>query len=130
MEVELFTLCDFAEDMGNGKLVIVGTFDIIFVKSPPAVHPSCAIAARIRVHKDEGGKHKLKLSISDSKSSDLIPPIEGEFSASLPNDRESTLVNFAINIGQLKLSDLGKHMVNLIIDGQTVSSLPFYVEQR
>ena len=34
MEIEIFTLCDYAQDM-KGKLVLVGTFDTIFPKQYP-----------------------------------------------------------------------------------------------
>ena len=130
MDIELFTVCDFAEDMGNGKMVIVGTFDVIWATSMPAVHPACAIAARIRVYQKESGKHTLTISIKDTHGSRIVSPVEGEFVATIPEEHESGIVNLTIGIGQLQLTNLGKHTVDLEIDGTTVRSLPFFVRQK
>jgi len=130
MEIELFTLCDFAEDMGNGKMVIVGTFNMIFVKNLPAVHPICSIAARIRVDKIDGEKHKFSISILDFHGSNIVPQLEGQFSAHFPEKTASSGVNIIINIGQLKLANEGEHSINLIIDGKLERSLPFFVRQK
>ena len=47
MEIEIFTLADFAQD-NNSKLTIVGTFDSIHAKEFPTQHPACSIACRLR----------------------------------------------------------------------------------
>jgi len=54
MKLELFTLCDFAADYG-GKLSVVGIFDTLGAKQVPAVHPQCAVAAKMRFEKIEEG---------------------------------------------------------------------------
>jgi len=130
MEIELFTLCDFAEDMGNGKMVIVGTFDIIWATRMPATHPACSIAARIRVYQKDSGKHNLTISIKDSQGTQIVSPVEADFVAAITEEHESGVVSLTIGIGQLHLTTLGKHTVDLEIDGNIVKSLPFLVRQK
>jgi len=75
MEIEVFTLCDFAQDNG-GKLTIVGTFDSIGTKKIPATHPSCSLATRLRFSEKETGDHTFKFRLIDAERKELIPPIE------------------------------------------------------
>ena len=47
MKVDIFTLCDSAQEYNNGKLVIVGTFNSIYAKNFPTDYPEFALVARI-----------------------------------------------------------------------------------
>jgi hypothetical protein len=123
MEIEIFTLCDHASDF-QGKLVIVGTFDVIFSKTFPAVHPSCAIVCRIRFSDKELGQHKLKLKLIDSSSKDIVPPIEGDMNIEKPKTGQSATINFLLNLAQLKFDDQGRYSFELYIDDEWVRGLP------
>jgi hypothetical protein len=48
MEIEIFTLCDFAQD-NSGKLTVVGTFDGIHSKQFPFVQANFSVACRLCV---------------------------------------------------------------------------------
>ena len=65
MEIEIFTLCDFAQD-NNSKLTIVGTFDSINGKQFPLQHPACAVACRLRFGAKETGDHSFRLRLIDA----------------------------------------------------------------
>ena len=65
MEIEIFTLADFAQD-NQSKLTIVGTFDAIHSKQFPVTHPSCTIACRLRFAAKEAGSHDFKLRLIDA----------------------------------------------------------------
>jgi hypothetical protein len=62
MEIDIFAVCDFAQDVA-GKLTVVGTFDTIFVPELPAVLPICSIAARVRLQKKDDGLHSFKIMV-------------------------------------------------------------------
>ena len=76
MEIEIFTLCDFAQD-NQSKLTIVGTFDSINAKQFPTQHPACSIACRLRFSSKEAGEHTFKLRLIDSDGKEIIQSIEG-----------------------------------------------------
>ena len=130
MDIELLTVCDFAEDVGNGKLVIVGVFDRMVVKSIPAVHPLLSVAARIRFFQYESGNHSLKITLQDADDVYLVPPVYGDLVGSAISGNESSAANIIINVEKLKLNKLGKHSVKLEIDGVLVRSVPFFVTQK
>ena len=128
MDIEVFSLCDFAEDF-NGKLVIVGTFDSIMLPQFPANFATCSIASRMRFEVVEGGKHRLKIAILDPNGGNLVPPLEGEFEVKVPSGLDSAVFNFTINISQIQFNAPGKHAVVLFIDGRQVRSVPLLVAQ-
>ena len=66
MEIEIFTLCDFAQD-NNSKLTVVGTFDSIYSKQFPFAQQSFSVACRLRFSEKETGAHDMRLRFTDSK---------------------------------------------------------------
>src|SRR5689334_15709495 len=83
MEIEIFTLSDFAQD-NNSKLTIVGTFDAIHAKQFPVLHPACAISCRLRFGSKETGSHDFKLRLIDAEGKEIIQPIEGNLNIGAP----------------------------------------------
>jgi len=66
MEIEIFTLCDFAQD-NNSKLTVVGTFDSINSKQFPYVHGNFSVACRLRFSEKEIGIRDMRLRFIDGK---------------------------------------------------------------
>lgn len=129
MEIEIFTVCDYSTDISN-KMVIVGTFDTIWAKSFPAVHPSFSIAIRLRFSIDEVGEHKFKIQFTDDKSSDFLPLIEGGINVKVEPNMDHSTINLPINIGQPKFSHPGKYSIKLFIDGIWKTGLNIYLIQH
>jgi hypothetical protein len=123
MEIEIFTLADFAADYGNGKLIVSGTFDTIFAGKYPAVHPSCAIAIRIRVANSQAGQHDFELRPIGLST---VNPVKGTMDVKLnPNTDHSTL-NIIVNLNNLKLEKAGKYSFEFYFDGEFRSGLNLY----
>lgn len=122
MEIEIFTLCDYAQDY-SGKLLVVGTFDVITSQNFPCVHPSCSIAGRLRFSEKEVGPHELKLRLTNSSDLDIVPPIEGQIQINKPEVGNYSTINFAITMGQLKFESAGKYSIQLYIDNDWKSGL-------
>ncbi|MEI6945870.1 hypothetical protein V9K67_01635 [Paraflavisolibacter sp. H34] len=123
MQVEIFTLCDYAQDYG-GKLFINGTFDSIHSQGFPFVYPSFSIAGRFRFSEKEFGTHKLKLTGKTPDGAELIQPIEGDITIQRPApnvDYAST--NFSINFAQLPFEKPGVYTFELLVDGESKSEL-------
>jgi hypothetical protein len=126
MEIEIFTLCDFAEDIG-GKLCIVGTFDTIFAHNFPAVHPSFSLAARIRFDQSETGKHPFSVSFVDEDGREFLPPVEGGLEVKPRPGYNVSTTNMCFTIGQIQLQKPGKYIIDLVLDGKPERSLPLFV---
>jgi hypothetical protein len=128
MEIDIFSLCDFAQDM-SGKLTIVGTFDKIWAREFPAIHPTCSIVARIRYSIKESGQHSFKISILSDSGEEIPPPLFGKLDLKIPSEQEWGSANIVIGISLLKLPSYGRYSVNLLLDNKQIKSLPFIVKK-
>lgn len=126
MEIEVFTLCDFAQDNG-GKLTIVGTFDSIGTKKIPAIHPSCCIATRLRFSEKETGDHTFKLRLINAEGKELIPPIEGNINVPIPPNGQYGVINIVGNLNNLSFEKAGRYSFELYVDEEWKSGLPLII---
>ena len=129
MEIEIFSLCDHAQDFG-GKMIIVGTFDAIWAGGFPCMHPSCAIAGRIRFDSSEAGKHSLRIQIVDVDGREIVPPLQGELNIMRPPDGRSMAANFVLTLGQLTFPAAGVYSIDLFVNDIPSRSLPIMVQQQ
>ncbi|MFH0922251.1 MAG: hypothetical protein V1913_18050 [Fibrobacterota bacterium] len=129
MEIEIFSLCDFAQDMG-GKLVVIGTFDTLWAASFPYAHPMCSIATRIRFDRAESGKHSLKLFIVDQDGRNVLPPFDAMLEVAVPPNNDYSTTNFCINITPLALPKEGRYSIDFVLDGKRERSLPVFARSR
>lgn len=128
MEIEIFTLSDFAQD-NNSKLTIVGTFDSINAKKFPIVHPSCMVSSRLRFAAKEAGTHIFKLRLIDSTGKEIIPPIEGNINVGMPQNGQVATINVVINFSQLEFQKAGRYSFELYIDNEWKSGLPLFLNK-
>ncbi len=128
MEIEIFTLSDFAQD-NNSKLTIVGTFDSINAKQFPVQHPACTVACRLRFAAKESGSHDFKMRLIDAKGKETIKPIEGNINIGIPPNGQFTSINIVINFNQLKFETEGRYSFEFYIDDDWKSGLPLFLNQ-
>ena len=128
MEIEIFTLCDFAQD-NNSKLTIVGTFDSINGKQFPLQHPACTVACRLRFGAKESGDHRFRLRLIDAAGKEVIKPIEGNINIGVPPNGQFASINMVVNFNQLKFETAGRYSFELYIDEDWKSGLPLFLNQ-
>jgi hypothetical protein len=128
MDIEAFLLCDAATDQ-RGKLNVLGAFDTIWTKKVPAIHPACAVVARIRFEKIEDGSHSIKIQIIDQDGRDIGPKLEGNISVKTAPNLDSSVANLILNIQRLEFKQYEQYRIDLAIDGDIEASLPLYVKE-
>ena len=128
MEIEIFTLCDFAQD-NSGKLTIVGTFDGIHSKQFPVVHSNFSVACRLRFSEKETGQHDMRLRFIDASGKELFQPITGQMNIPMPTNGQYTTINLVFNLNQVKFEKAGRYSFELYIDDEWESGLPLFVNQ-
>lgn len=128
MDTDIFTLCDFAQDV-QGKITIVGTFDTIWAHEFPATQPVCSIVARIRYNANEVGQHSFKISFLSDSGEEFAPALSGKLGFKIPSGQEWGAANIVIGIGLLKLPSYGRYSVNLSLDEKQIKSLYLYVKK-
>jgi len=122
MEVEIFTVCDFAQDNG-GNLTIVGTFDRIASAVFPCVHAALSVAVRLRFANSEEGAHTLMVRLTNSANENVLEPLQGELNVSASALGYSA-VNLVINFQSVKFEKEGRYSFELHIDNEWQSGLP------
>lgn len=128
MEVEIFTVCDFAQD-NNGKLTIVGTFDRISATTFPCVHSQLSVALRLRFANSEAGAYTLKVRLTNSQNVNVIEPLQGELNVS-PASLGYSAVNLVINFQGAKFEKEGRYSFELHINDQWQSGLPLFLVKQ
>ena len=128
MELEIFTLADFAQD-NNSKMTVVGTFDSIHAKQFPVQHQACSIACRVRFAAKESGTHDFKLRLTDAEGKEIIQPITGNINVGAPANGQVATINIIINFVQLKFEKPGRFSFELFIDDEWKSGLPLFLNQ-
>lgn len=128
MFVDIFTLCESAQEYG-GKLVIVGTFNRIIADKFPFVYPELAIVARMGFAKEEKGMHHLELSIKkDGEDIYLMNPVQMDAdNSSIEGDH--SFMNLVFKGNNIEIPSPGIYKVILKIDDQVRES-ELYVETK
>ncbi|MEI6890913.1 MAG: hypothetical protein V5783_01970 [Pontiella sp.] len=126
MKIEVFALCDAATD-NRGKLNLLGTFDQIYARKLPVVHPACAIALRIRFDKMEEGAHAVQLQWVNSDGIPVFQSMAGEVKPRMGTGIGSVAVNLILNFQHVKFDEFADYQINLKIDEIAMASLPLRV---
>lgn len=126
MQVEAFMLCDAATIEG-GKLNVLGAFDSIYSPQVPTTHPACSVALRVRFDRAEEGQHRIKLAVVDEDGKPLAKLPEQVVEVSIPDNRNSVLVNQIVQMIGMPLNDYGHYAIDLTIDNRHEASLPLEV---
>ena len=129
MDIEIMALCDAATDSA-GKLNILGAFDSIVVSSVPAVHPQCTVALRLRVWRQEEGKHHLSINIVDEDGKPVVPTLNAEVNIGFGGKESSVTANMVMNLQRLRLVQAGEYSIDVAIDGKHEKSIPLSVKLR
>ena len=126
MDIEIFSLSDFAQVMG-GKAVIAGVFDTLFPPQLPA-RMQCCLYWRVRFRPAEYGKHSFEISIINPDGSAMANPLQGTFEigASPIAGIDSGVAEVAVGLS-LEAKAFGKMLLNFKIDDKTLRSIPLYV---
>ena len=132
MDILVSTLCDFAADY-QGKLCIQGGFDSLVARQFPVVHPVCAVALRICLTPEDEGTHELGLSIVDADGTPLDKermPIKINFPVpAFPEGASFFTRNLIMNFQGLRFEKPGNYSIDLTVDGERASRVPFRVVQ-
>jgi hypothetical protein len=127
MKVELFTLCDYAQENG-GKLTIVGTFDTIVARDFPCAHPSVYIVVRLRHDLWEFGRHSFRVESRDLDGAEVTPAVKGGLE--VRGVGNATAVSHVIfNMSNVRFRNSGMASFTLLIDEAEIASIPLYLRK-
>jgi hypothetical protein len=127
VKIEVFTLCDFAQESG-GKLTVVGTFDTILTRTFPCVHTQLSVVIRLRFNINEFNEHTFRIETRDLDGEACTPPVSG--SINVKGAGNATAVSHLVFcINNLRFSASGVFNFILYIDDKEAGSIPLYVRK-
>lgn len=119
--IRLALLCDYALTSQDGKVSAIGMFTTINVASLPAVYPRFFVVVVAGL---SAGYHSARISLLNPSGSPLIPN-GPEMTLEVPNGASDT--NLIIGFDNLNFESAGLHQLQLHLDDQVVTTLPFAV---
>ena len=129
MQVEIFTLCDFARVYGN-QLSIMGTIDALFIPSFPMRHLGFSIACKVNFLSSEAGEHTIRIDFIDQDARPILnPQVKTVEVVPNPELRQSSFV-IAVRVPPLDFHRPGTYSTRLTVDGSEHVDLPLFVIQR
>ena len=127
MKVEIFTLCDAATIDAGGKLNILGSFDRLYAKEVPVIHPQCALAIKLRFERVEEGQKRMRIAFVDSDGASVMQTLNATTQVRFgPNDSTAS-ASLALVIQQLKLPAFAEYSIDLAVDDRHEASIPLLV---
>ena len=126
MQVEILAICDSANDY-QGRLCLLGAFDIIHARTFPATHSLCAIALRLRFTRIENGNHSVRLHFVNEDGELILPPLETQLGVDCSEEIGSASTNLVLAVQSLPLERPGDYAINLAVDGHQLASIPLFV---
>lgn len=121
MKVDIFTLCDSAQEY-NGKLIIIGTFNSIYAKEFPTLQPEFALVARVIFGENERGIHNIEFSIKKNDEDAYIMPM-GQMTADTADTKsKDAVINVVVKGNNIPIPSAGTYIVTLKVDNQVWES--------
>ena len=115
MQIEIFTVCDFAQNY-NDRLVITGTFNAIKASSFPTVHPVMSIVGRFTYDNTECGEKDYRIEFKDPNGKDFVPAAAWKVMIQVEKDKIG-YSNLVFSFGQLKFDFPGIYLIIFRTEG-------------
>lgn len=126
MDIQIFTLCDSAQEY-NGKLVIVGAFNELVFDKFPAVYPELAVVARTIIENENVESHDVELSAfkADTGKDALMPHFKTRLDTK-GSIGQTVYSNLILRMNNVHVPEAGKYIIKFRID-DTTKEIPFVV---
>lgn len=126
MHISFAVFADAANLSQEGKLNILGVFDAVQVSSFPSVHPRTHLVVRLKGDAEDVGKHSMTLRWLNP-SGDELWVSGGELNVGAPADPTFEMDLPVIALIDLPLSEAGRYVMQLEVDGEFEGELPLLV---
>jgi len=131
MRVKFAALAD-AANVADGKLNLLGVFEMILARKFPATHPMVALAATIQLDPHEVGVQQfIKLVVADSHGQPTWTspkPIEVllelQDTTIAITDENAPSISLVVNIAGLKLPHEGQYRFRILVNETIIHEVP------
>ncbi len=128
MDLRLFMVADYAS-LSEGKLNVMGIFNIIQATNFPARHPELQIIISLNATAAEAGQTRnLSVRLLEVDGEDVLPALSKEFAVPEYQGRPIE-VNHIIKIRDIVFPHAGPYEFRVLVDGDDKGFYSFQVGQ-
>jgi hypothetical protein len=131
MRIEIFTMCERAEQKGD-DFSITNTFDGFKAPKVPFKSKPCFVVLRLRIEgiEADGENHILLMRVADFDGKVLLktPPIP--FRVNPPHGTRTLSTGFLFSISAIGFRAFGEHMIDISVDRIHLASIPLHVGKQ
>ena len=127
MKITLAVLADYANITREGKLNILGIFDVIHAQDFPMNHPQMQLVMRFEADVAEEGKtKKLEIKLMDDDGKTLFV-LNGGFTLGQGQAGEAMISNQILTINMMKFENPGNHEFKILINDELKAEVPLKI---
>lgn len=127
MNVKLAVLADYANVSKEGKLNIMGIFDVIHAQQFPYTHPQMQFVMNLEATLAEAGKtKKVEVHLMDGDGKKLFV-VNGDLALGQARPGEPFRTSSILTINLLKLDQPGDYVFNVLINDEHKARVPLKV---
>jgi len=121
LQLHSLLLCDYALTAQDGKISAIGVFSQINVGRLPATHGRAFIVAILEA---SPGSHELSLQVVGPSGA---PTLQQEPRLRIEVPSSATTANIVADLKGLRITEIGRHRIELRSGAQVLGSSPFTV---
>ena len=131
MEVALALLADAANTTRDGKLNVLGVFDVIYASKFPSAHPSMVLVLRLESAAADGNRqHELDVRSSTKTAPSCSRSTPASSCPPPPSPAARVASRHPIQINGLQFKKPGNFAFEVRLNGDLATSLPLTVLER
>jgi hypothetical protein len=130
MKVPLAVLADYANVTKEGKLNIMGIFDVLHAASFPVEHSQMQLVMKFQADVAESGKTKdIEIQLMDADGKRLFT-VGGQLTMTQVKPGEVMELNSIFKMHRVRFESEGNYEFKILIQGNVVRSVPLKVVKR
>ncbi|MDR3404153.1 MAG: hypothetical protein P4L99_16770 [Chthoniobacter sp.] len=126
LRVEMFVLCDGATEH-DGRLSLLGTYDLVHVSNLPCVLPVATVVLRVRFWPEECRVHTFRIVLTSPDGEPVGSPVEVTATLQPACGERSAACNLIVPFQNVRIEKAGEHTFDFYLDDKIEGRLPICV---
>ena len=129
LRVEIFALCDGATEH-DGRLSLLGTYDVIHVSHFPVLLPLVTVVLRLRFWPQESRMHRFRFVLTAPDGATLADSLDVTGQLRSVCEERSAACNLITQFPNVRIERQGEYSFDFYLDGRLEARLPFCICPR
>jgi hypothetical protein len=129
MDLDFAVIADYATNTNDGKLIVGGIFDTIWVPEVPAVQPFMTVVLRIQAHPGEEGGHQVRVRLVDPDGHEVIGALEAPILFAELDPIDGGTAQLILQLAGVTLNSEGRHGIDVFLDGRFERTIALFVRR-